>query len=42
MVCSTRQSYLLDIFLPHNVRSEDVSAVFIKETQTLRLVLPLQ
>ena len=42
VVCSTRQSYLLDIFLPHIVRSEDVSAVFIKEMQTLRLVLPLQ
>lgn len=41
VVCATRLSYLLDIFLPFSMESEGTTATFIKDQQKLVILIPV-
>merc|ERR1712212_1253250 len=41
VVCCPKLSYLLDIFLPHNLKAEAATSVFAREEQKLIILIPV-
>merc|ERR550534_2044517 len=41
VVCCPKQSYLLDIFLPHNLQPKSASSAFARDEQKLIILVPV-